>query len=108
MRFFDQAVKDRSQECAGASEPRQRQHSAGPNSRPLTRILIHPQASPNNFMANYLRGLELAKQQIAEADRIFDRISPAFSGFPAGYYLQGATNWHSDNLLQAESILGKY
>ena len=30
-------------------------------------------------MANYLRGLELAKQQkYAEADRTFDRISPAF------------------------------
>ena len=35
-------------------------------------------ALPNNFMANYLRALELAKQQqYAAADRIFDRISPA-------------------------------
>jgi cellulose synthase operon protein C len=39
-------------------------------------------AAPNNFMANYLRGLELAKKQdYAAADRIFDRISPAFSAF---------------------------
>ena len=37
-----------------------------------------PKALPNNFMANYLRALELAKQQqYAAADRIFDRISPA-------------------------------
>ena len=33
--------------------------------------------SPDHFMANYLRGVEFAKQgKYAEADRIFDRISP--------------------------------
>jgi tetratricopeptide (TPR) repeat protein len=39
-------------------------------------------ASPNQFMANYLRGFELAKQEKnAEADRILDRIGPEFAGF---------------------------
>ena len=66
-------------------------------------------ASPNNFMANYLRGLELAKQQkYAEADRIFDRISPAFPAFWTGYYLQGATKLALGQYAQAESILAKY
>ena len=60
-------------------------------------------------MANYLRGLELAKQQkYAEADRIFDRISPAFSAFWAGYYLQGATKLALGQYAQAETILAKY
>src|SRR5215471_4970167 len=66
-------------------------------------------ASPNQFMANYLRGLELAKQQkYLEADRIFDRISPGFAAFPAGYYLQGATKFALGQYAQAETILGKY
>ena len=48
-------------------------------------------ASPDNFMANYLHAFELAKQQkYAAADHLFDRLSPIFSKFPAGYYLQGA------------------
>ena len=65
-------------------------------------------ASPNNFMANYLRGLELAKQQkYAEADRIFDRISPAFPAFWAGYYLQGATKLALGQYAQAETHLGE-
>ena len=58
-------------------------------------------------MANYLRGLELAKQQkYAEADRIFDRISPAFPAFWAGYYLQGATKLALGQYAQAESHPG--
>jgi cellulose synthase operon protein C len=66
-------------------------------------------AAPNNFMANYLRGLELAKKQdYAAADRIFDRISPAFSVFWAGYYLQGATKLALGQSAQAEAILAKY
>src|SRR5437660_3754142 len=60
-------------------------------------------------MANYLRGLELAKQQqYAAADRIFDRISPAFPVFWAGYYLQGATKLALGQYAQAETILAKY
>lgn len=62
---------------------------------------IHPilKASPNQFMANYLRGLEFAKQQkYAEADRIFDRISPAFAAFWTDYYMQGATKFARDNM----------
>ncbi len=56
-------------------------------------------ATPNNFMANYLRGLELAKQQqYAAADRIFDRISPAFPKFWTGFISRGRRNWRSDNL----------
>jgi putative PEP-CTERM system TPR-repeat lipoprotein len=66
-------------------------------------------SSPNNLMANYLRGLELAKKQdYAAADRIFDRISPAFSLFWAGYYLQGATKLALGQSAQAEAILAKY
>jgi putative PEP-CTERM system TPR-repeat lipoprotein len=66
-------------------------------------------AAPNNFMANYLRGLELAKKQdYAAADRIFDRISPAFSVFWAGYYLQGTTKLALGQSAQAEAILAKY
>ena len=66
-------------------------------------------ASPNNFMANYLRGLELAKQQqYAAADRIFERISPNFPAFWAGYYLQGATKLALGQYAQAETILAKY
>jgi Tfp pilus assembly protein PilF len=42
-------------------------------------------ASPGHFMANYLRGVELVKQEkYAEADRIFDRLSPDFAGFWPG------------------------
>ena len=66
-------------------------------------------SSPNNFMANYLRGLELAKKQdYAAADRIFERISPAFSVFWGGYYLQGATKLALGQSAQAETILAKY
>ena len=66
-------------------------------------------SSPNNFMANYLRGLELAKKQdYAAADRIFDRISPGFSVFWAGYYLQGATKLALGQSAQAEALLAKY
>ena len=60
-------------------------------------------------MANYLRALELAKQQqYAAADRIFDRISPTFPKFWTGYYLQGATKLALGQFAQAESILSKY
>src|SRR5207247_1446225 len=66
-------------------------------------------AMPNHVMANYLRALELAKQQdYAAADRILDRISPAFPKFWAGYYVQGATKLALGQFAQAESILGKY
>jgi len=66
-------------------------------------------AAPNNFMANYLKALELAKKQdYAAADRIFDRISPGFSVFWAGYYLQGATKFALGQYAQAETILAKY
>ena len=64
-------------------------------------------ANPNNFMANFLRALELAKQQQYDsADRIFDRISPSFTRFSNGYYLQGATKLALGQFAQAESILG--
>ncbi len=53
--------------------------------------------------------MELAKQQqYAAADRIFDRISPAFPRFWSGYYLQGAVKLALGQFAQAESILGKY
>src|SRR6516164_10483391 len=52
-------------------------------------------STPNNFMANYLRALELDKQQkYTAADQIFNRIDPVFPRFWAGYYLQGATQDH--------------
>jgi putative PEP-CTERM system TPR-repeat lipoprotein len=66
-------------------------------------------ADPNNFMASYFRGLELAKQQkYAEADRIFDRISPGFATFWGGYYLQGATKFALGQHAHAEASLRKY
>jgi putative PEP-CTERM system TPR-repeat lipoprotein len=66
-------------------------------------------AAPNNFMANYLRGLELAKKQdYTAADRIFERISPAFSVFWVGYYVQGATKLALGQAAQAETLLAKY
>ena len=66
-------------------------------------------ASPSNFLANFLRGVELAKQKnYAEADRVFDRISPAFSRVVFGYYLQGATKLALGQNAQAEGILAKY
>jgi tetratricopeptide (TPR) repeat protein len=56
-------------------------------------------ADPSHFMASYLRGLELAKQEkYAEADRMFDRISPDFARFWAGYYVQGATKYNLGNM----------
>src|SRR5271166_1205574 len=66
-------------------------------------------ADPNRFMANYLRGLELAKQQkFAEADRILERISPGFAAFWAGYYVQGVTKFGLGQYAQAETSLSKY
>src|SRR5215472_263380 len=63
----------------------------------------------NNFIANYLRAVELDnQQQYAAADRIFDRISPAFANVWDGYYLQGATKLALGQSAQAESILSKY
>ena len=65
--------------------------------------------SPDHFMANYLRGVEFAKQgKYAEADRIFDRISPNFAAFWPGYYAQGVTKLALGQYAQAETSLGKY
>src|SRR5438105_2022098 len=59
-------------------------------------------ASANHFMANYLRGLELAKREkYAEADRIFDRISPGFTEFWPGYYAQAETKLRLGQYAQA-------
>ena len=66
-------------------------------------------ANPNAFMANYLRALEAAKQrQFVEADRIFERVSPMFTQYSAGYYLQGATKFALGQYAQAETILDRY
>jgi len=66
-------------------------------------------ANPNSFMANYLRALEDAKQQqYTAADRLFERLSPMFARYPAGYYLQGATKFALGQYAQAEAILAKY
>jgi putative PEP-CTERM system TPR-repeat lipoprotein len=66
-------------------------------------------AAPNQFGANYLRGVEFAKQQKhAEADRILDRISPGFAAFWPGYYVQGAVKLALGQYAQAETSLGKY
>ena len=65
--------------------------------------------SPDLFLANYLRGLELAGQEkYAEADRIFDHISPGFATLWPGYYVQGATKLKLGQYAQAETSLGKY
>jgi putative PEP-CTERM system TPR-repeat lipoprotein len=66
-------------------------------------------ASPGNFMANYLHAFEFAKQQkYAAADHLFDRLSPFFSKFPTGYYLQGATKLALGQFAQAEDVLELY
>jgi putative PEP-CTERM system TPR-repeat lipoprotein len=65
--------------------------------------------SPGHFMANYLRGVELVRQEKdAEADRIFDRLSPDFAGFLPGYYAQGVTKLKLGQYAQAEASLGKF
>src|SRR5438105_3012376 len=67
------------------------------------------QASPKNFMAKYLRGLEYVKQQnYVAADQIFSAIAGAFTAFPYGYYVQGATKFALGQLGPAESILRDY
>ena len=66
-------------------------------------------ANPDNFMVNYLRAVELAKQQkYAAADHIFDRLSPLFAKFPAGYYTQGATKLALGQFAQAEDAFERY
>ena len=66
-------------------------------------------ANPDNFMANYLRGFELTRQQkYVAADHLFDRLSPVFTKFPAGYYLQGVTKLALGQFAQAEDVLELY
>jgi putative PEP-CTERM system TPR-repeat lipoprotein len=65
--------------------------------------------SSKNFMANYLRGLEYAKQQnYVAADQIFSTIADAFTAFPYGYYVQGATKFALGQFGPTESILHEY
>jgi putative PEP-CTERM system TPR-repeat lipoprotein len=67
------------------------------------------QASPKNFMAKYLRGLECVKQQnYTMADQIFASIASAFTAFPYGYYVQGATKFALGQFGPAENILRDY
>ncbi len=67
------------------------------------------QATPKNFMANYLRGLEYVKQRnYTAADRVFASTAGAFTAFPYGYYVQGATKFALGKFGQAESILRDY
>jgi putative PEP-CTERM system TPR-repeat lipoprotein len=67
------------------------------------------QASPKNFMANYLRGLEYVKRQnYIAADQIFHTIAAGFTAFPYGYYMQGATKFALGQFDEAESILRDY
>jgi putative PEP-CTERM system TPR-repeat lipoprotein len=66
-------------------------------------------ASPENFMANYLRGLEYVKQQnYIEADQIFHTIANTFRAFPYGYYVQATTKFALGQFGPAESILRDY
>jgi putative PEP-CTERM system TPR-repeat lipoprotein len=66
-------------------------------------------ASPENFMANYLRGLEYVKQQnYIAADQIFHTIANTFRAFPYGYYVQAATKFALGQFGPAESILRDY
>jgi cellulose synthase operon protein C len=65
--------------------------------------------NPDNFMANYLRAFEFTRQQkYAAADHMFDRISPLFTKFPAGYYVQGITKLALGQFAQAEDVLELY
>jgi cellulose synthase operon protein C len=67
------------------------------------------QTSPENFMANYLRGLEYVKQQnYIAADQIFHTIANTFTAFPYRYYVQAATKFALGQFGPAESILRDY
>src|SRR5438067_1669493 len=67
------------------------------------------QASPKNFMAKYLRGLEYVRQQnYVAADQTFSAIAGAFTAFPYGYYVQGATKFALGQAEAAEGMLGEY
>ncbi len=67
------------------------------------------QASPENFMAKYLRGLEYVKRQkYTAADQIFHTIAGTFTAFPYGYYVQGASKFALGQFGPAESILRDY
>lgn len=67
------------------------------------------QASPKNFMANYLRGLEYVKQHnYTAADQIFHATGATFTAFPYGYYVQGSTKFALGQFGPAESILRDY
>lgn len=66
-------------------------------------------SDPNDVLATYLRALALFKQHnYAAADRLCDRISPGFTTFPAGYYLQGAIKLALKQFSKAEIILASY
>jgi putative PEP-CTERM system TPR-repeat lipoprotein len=65
--------------------------------------------TPNNFIANYLRGFEYVKQQkYSDADQMFTRIAGAFTAFPYGLYVQGATKFALGQTEAAEGILRQY
>ena len=67
------------------------------------------QASPKNFMANYLRGWEYVKRaNYTAADEIFHTIAAGFDAFPYGYYMQGATKFALGQFGPAESNLRDY
>ena len=60
-------------------------------------------------MAKYLRGLEYVRQQnYVAADQISSAIAGAFTAFPYGYYVQGATKFALGQAEAAEGMLGEY
>lgn len=64
---------------------------------------------PRNLVGNYLSAMLSAKRgDLKAADDRLTSISPNFSTFPEGYYLQGAVQFSLGEDEQAASNLGKY
>ncbi|HUC10376.1 MAG TPA: XrtA/PEP-CTERM system TPR-repeat protein PrsT [Stellaceae bacterium] len=109
MNDFDTALKIDPQNVAARLSRADLNITAGKFKAADEDLLPILKANPGNFMANYLHALEEARQKrYDEADRLLDRLSPAFDQFPPGYYLQGAVKLQLGQDALAEAILNKY
>src|SRR3954463_8160594 len=65
--------------------------------------------SPQDFRANYLWALlGIKKQNFVITDRLLEWISPDFSNFPEGFYLQALTKYRLQQYGQAGDAIAKY
>src|SRR3954447_1495024 len=68
-----------------------------------------PKASSQDFRVNYLWALRgIKKQNFVITDRLLERISPDFSNFPEGFYLQALTKYRLQQYGQAGDAIAKY